>query len=225
MFDQMKRMEGSAMAGMLSQSKESEVIPNNMNANILIVDEEPNGRLMYRSALNNNAYNIYEAASSEDALSLCSFRKHEVAILDLRMPGGMDGLELLQEMANREIETPVVFITAHADRPRAARAMKLGAIELLKKPILPDQLRNVVSDILIRHEPGENGRKPRDLEYYLRCAKRAISLCEFNAAQRNLIKALDINPESPRAMNLVGVMLEMREEYQRRMHCLGTSIS
>jgi DNA-binding NtrC family response regulator len=131
-----------------------------MNLNILIVDDEPNVRLMYRSALDNSVYNIYEAASSEEALNLCLVRRHEVAILDLRTPDGMDGLELLQEMVNRKIETPVVFITAHGDRPKAARAMRLGALDFLKKPILPDDLRAAVSDILIHHEPDELGRKP-----------------------------------------------------------------
>jgi DNA-binding response OmpR family regulator len=210
-------MDASAVAGILPDTR-------NMNANILIVDDEPNVRRMYRSALDNGAYNIYEAASSEDALNLCSYRKHEVAILDLRMPGGMDGLELLQEMTRRKIKTPVVFITACSDRPKAARAMKLGAVEFLRKPILPDELRIVVSDILIRHEPGDNGRKPRDFLYYIRCAKRAINLCEFNAARRNLVKALDLNPESPQAMNLVSVMLEMREEWEHATPSFGTSV-
>jgi len=185
-----------------------------VNANILIVDDEPNVRLMYRSALDNSAYNIHEANSGEDALNQCLSRTHDVAILDLRMPGGMNGFELLQEMVNRKIKTPVLIITAHGDRPNAALAMRLGAIDFLKKPILPDELRNIVSDILIRHGPEESKGMPRDCDYYLRCAKRAINLRDFVAAKRDLVKALDLDSNSLQAINLVSVMLEMREEYE-----------
>jgi FixJ family two-component response regulator len=194
-----------------------------MNAKILIVDDEPNVRLMYRAALENGGYEIFEAESGAKALDQCMARKHDIAILDLRMPGGMDGLELLHEMQELNIHTPAVFITAFADVPNAVNAMKLGAIDFLQKPILPDQLRNIVKDILVRHEPEESN-ETRDFDYYLRCAKRAINLRDFAAAKRDLVKALDMNPSSPSAFNLVGVMLEMREEYEQAKRYYGQAI-
>ena len=65
------------------------------------------------------------------------------------------------------------------------------------------------------HESHARGRPPRDLDYCLLCARRAINLREFGEAKRELIKALDINPDSLRALNLVSVMIEMREEYRQ----------
>ena len=62
-------------------------------------------------------------------------------MLDLRMPE-MTGLELLEQMNQLGITTPVVFITAYADVPNAVNAMKFGAIDFLQKPITPDQLRD-----------------------------------------------------------------------------------
>lgn len=195
-----------------------------MNGKILIVDDEPNVRLMYRSALEGSGLEIHEADSAAKALEHCAARQHDVAVLDLRMPGGMDGLQLLEEMKRRHIDTPVVFITAFASVPNAVNAMKLGAIDFLQKPILPDQLRGIVKDILIRHEPEESGAAPHDFDYYLRCAKRAINLRDFAAAKRDLIKALELNSDSPQAMNLVGVMLEMREEYEQARRYYGQAI-
>lgn len=194
-----------------------------MRNNILIVDDEPNVRLMYRSALEGCGYEIFEAASGPEALDQCMARKHDAAILDLRMPG-MDGLELLREMQELNITTPAVIITAFADVPNAVNAMKLGAIDFLQKPLRPDQLRNVVKDILERHEPEEKKHEPHDFDYYLRCAKRAINLRDFAAAKGHLIKALDLNPDSPQAMNLVGVMLEMREEFEQAKRYYGEAI-
>jgi len=194
-----------------------------MSAKILIVDDEPNVRLMYHSALESEKYELYEADSGTKALDQCKLRKHDVAILDLRMPG-MDGLELLEKMHEQGDNTPVVIITAFADVPNAVNAMKLGAIDFLKKPILPDQLRAIVKDILVRREADKPKAEPLDFDYQLRYAKRAINLRDFASTKLKLVKALELNPNSPQAFNLLGVMLEMREEYDQAKHYYGQAI-
>jgi len=117
-----------------------------------------------------------------------------------------------------------VFISAYADVPNAVSAIKLGAIDFLQKPILPDQLRKIVKDILRRHESPEPINIPLDFDYYLRCAKRAINLRDFPAAKRHILKALELNPNSPQALNLSGVMFEMREEYDQAKRYYGQAI-
>jgi DNA-binding NtrC family response regulator len=184
-----------------------------MSIPILIVDDEPNIRLMYRAAFAGLDYDVSEANSAEAALEQFKARKYRVAILDLRMPG-MDGLELLARMHELGITTPAAFITAYGDVPDAVRAMELGAIDFLPKPPTPDQLRDVARDILLRHSNPLSAPGVRDFDYYLRSAKRSINLRDFPEANKHLIKALDINPASKAAINLVSVMLEMRQEYE-----------
>ena len=124
-----------------------------MNEKILIVDDEPNVRLSYRAALETEGYVIKEAHCGAKALDALASDAFDLAILDMRMPE-MDGLELLAQMRNRGFTTPSVIITAFGDVPHAVRAMKLGAIDFLKKPITPDALRNIVSEVVSRHEPS-----------------------------------------------------------------------
>lgn len=185
-----------------------------MSIPILIVDDEPNVRLMYRTALAGFGYEIFEAASGEQALEAFRARKYNAAILDLRMPG-MDGMELLAKMHEIGIMTPVAFVTAYGDVPNAVRAMELGAIDFLPKPPTPEQLRDVVHDILVRHAAPMTAPGARDFDYCLRSAKRAINLRDFAAANQYLIKALDLDPGSRQAINLVGVMLDMRREHEQ----------
>jgi FixJ family two-component response regulator len=193
------------------------------DASILVVDDERNVRLMYRAALD-SMFHVDEADSAAKALEMFAAHRYDVGILDLRMPE-MTGLELLEQMNNAGINTPVVFITAYADVPNAVNAMKFGAIDFLQKPITPDQLRAIVKDVLIRHSREERkSPETRDFEYYLRCAKRAINLRDFGAARRNLVSALEINPDSPQALNLAGVMFEMREEYDQARRYYGRAI-
>ena len=194
-----------------------------MDASILIVDDERNVRLMYRAALD-GMFHVEEADCAARALEMFLARRYDVAILDLRMPD-MTGLELIERMNNAGITTPVVFITAYADVPNAVNAMKFGAIDFLQKPITPDQLRTIVKDVLVRHSLEERKTpEPHDFEYYLRCAKRAINLRDFSAARRNLLSALEINPDSPQALNLAGVMFEMREEFDQARRYYGRAI-
>ncbi|MGB8356376.1 MAG: response regulator [Chthoniobacteraceae bacterium] len=194
-----------------------------MSIKVLIVDDEPNVRLMYRSSLESEGYELYEADSGAKALDQCADRQFDVAILDLNMPV-MDGLELLASMRAQNMNVPVVIITAFASVPNAVSAMKLGAIDFLQKPILPDQLRSIIKDILVRHEPEKSTGQLHDFDYYLRCAKRAINLRDFAAAKSSLVKALELDSNSPQAFNLVGVMLEMREDYEQAKRYYGQSI-
>jgi len=190
---------------------------------ILIVDDERNVRLMYRAALD-TMVKVDEADSAPKALDMFRSHKYDLGILDLRMPG-TTGLELLGQMNDAGIKTPVVFVTAYADVPNAVSAMKCGAIDFLQKPVTPDQLRTVVKDILVRHAHDERKTpEPQDFEYHLRCAKRAINLRDFTAARTHLISALEINPDSPQALNLSGVMFEMREEFDQAKRYYGRAI-
>lgn len=194
-----------------------------VSASILVVDDERNVRLMYRAALD-SMFTVHEADSAARALEMFKARRYDVAILDLRMPD-MTGLELLEQMNERGITTPVVFITAYADVPNAVSAMKFGAIDFLQKPITPDQLRAIAKDVLVRHSlQDRKSPEPHDFEYFLRCAKRAINLRDFTSARSNLISALEINSDSPQALNLAGVMFEMREEFDQARRYYGRAI-
>jgi DNA-binding NtrC family response regulator len=117
-------------------------------------------------------------------------------------------------MQQRGATTPAVFVMEDGEPPNPVRAMELGAIDFLPKAPAPEQLRNAVSDILIRHIPDLPAPEVRDCNYYIRLAKRSINLRDFASAKRHLIKALDADSESAQAIHLIGVMLEMREEHE-----------
>jgi len=68
-------------------------------------------------------------------------------VLDLRMPG-MSGIELLQRLRAASSEIPVILISAHADVPDAVRGMKLGAVDVLQKPMEPTVLLETIQQSL-----------------------------------------------------------------------------
>src|ERR1700730_3082784 len=118
---------------------------------ILVVDDEPNVRLNYRITLDVEGYEVKEASGAKEAIELLHEQLFDLAILDLRMPD-TDGLELLRLIREEGVPAPSVITTAYFDVPKAVRAMKLGAIDFLQKPLRPAELRAVVGEILGRHD-------------------------------------------------------------------------
>jgi DNA-binding response OmpR family regulator len=111
-------------------------------------------------------------------------------------------------MRERGLSTPTVIITAYADLPHAVKAIKLGAIDFLQKPLTPDTLRQGVAEILVRHEDNEglNEVEAKDYAYHLRTAKRAINQRDFEAAKRSLRRALHLEDRSAEGFNLAGLV-------------------
>ncbi len=198
-----------------------------MNKQILVVDDEPNVRLNYRITLETEGLDICEAGCGAKALELLPGREFDLAILDMRMPG-MDGLDLLAEMRRRGVKTPSVIITAYGDVPQAVRAMKLGAIDFLQKPLTPNVLRGVVTELITRHVGAP--RAPKDepvadtFAGQLSEAKRLLNLQLFAPAWKHLARSMELNPQSPEALNLAGVYFEMQEDYDRAKKLYGKAI-
>jgi DNA-binding response OmpR family regulator len=190
---------------------------------ILVVDDEPNVRLNYRITLDVEGYEVKEASDAKEAIQLLHDQLFDLAILDLRMPG-TDGLELLRLIREEGIPTPAVIITAYSDVPNAVRAMKLGAIDFLQKPLRPAELRTVVSEIIGRHDESTQLTYRSDFDAHLTTAKRLINIGNFDAARPYLVRALEINDSSPEAFNLAGVLAELKEDHDRARKMYGRAI-
>ena len=191
---------------------------------ILIVDDEPNVRLNYRVTLETEGFEVQEASDGGAALRELAGKDFDLAILDMRMPE-MDGLELLERMRERKIQTPVVIITAYGDVPHAVRAMKLGAIDFLQKPLTPKVLRSTVGEILGRHaKPVPRPPSPETFDAHVEAAKRLINLRQFTQAREQIAKALEIRTDSVEVFNLGGVLFEMLEDYDRAKRYYGQAI-
>ena len=68
------------------------------------------------------------------------------AVVDVLMPGGMDGIVLQAELARRGAALPVVAVTGHADVPLAVRAMRAGAVDFVEKPYPKQRILSAVAE-------------------------------------------------------------------------------
>ncbi len=120
---------------------------NDLDATILVVDDEPGHRLMVRAVLEDAGLAVREAGSGDQALEVMAHHPPAAAMVDLRMPG-MDGLELLGKLLEIDPSLPVVLLTAYGSVGSAVSAMKHGAFDYLTKPADNDEIKAVAARAL-----------------------------------------------------------------------------
>lgn len=101
---------------------------------ILVVDDDSSVRRVIQMQLSEAGYAVQLAATGGEALRMISEMQPKLVITDLRMPD-LDGIELLRRIAEDEIQTTVIMITAFGSIETAVQAMRLGAYDYITKPI------------------------------------------------------------------------------------------
>ncbi len=115
---------------------------------ILIVDDEEVMRESLAAWLREDGYQADTAASGREAISKAKERDYAIYFIDLKMPGGIDGIETMMEIRKMHEEASIIIITAYATVDTAIAAMKEGAQEYIVKPCNPSEISLLVSRII-----------------------------------------------------------------------------
>jgi DNA-binding NtrC family response regulator len=134
-----------------------------MAARILIVDDELDLLTVFSRMLASEAHDVEIAASAEAALELLDRSSFDLVLTDLSMPR-MDGFELLTRMRQRGDVTPTLVVSGAGTVEHAVRAIKLGALDFIEKPIHRERLVLTVQNALRFAQLQEaHGRLQADL--------------------------------------------------------------
>ena len=124
---------------------------------ILIVDDEPRMCDSLKFLLSGQNYEVFTANSGQDALQSLSENEFDVAVLDVVMPG-IDGHQLMACIRERNPEAMVILMTGHASMDSAARAIKNGAWDYIRKPFEYDELLKTVQNALNQKRLRREGK-------------------------------------------------------------------
>jgi len=105
---------------------------------VLIIDDEPNIRRMVGALLGSEGYDVREAPEGAVGVTRAREAEPDVVLLDLMMPGELDGLATLARLREAVPDVPVVMMSGKAGLADAVRATKLGASNFLEKPLTPE---------------------------------------------------------------------------------------
>src|SRR5579871_6635599 len=115
---------------------------------ILVVDDEEVMCESMAAWLREDGYRVDTAPNGQKAVELAKSSDYAICFVDLKMPGGMDGIETMMEIRRLRPEAAVIIITAYATVDTAIQAIKEGAQEYIVKPCNPQEISLLVSRIL-----------------------------------------------------------------------------
>ena len=115
---------------------------------ILVVDDEEVMCESLAAWLREDGYQVDTAMSGRDAVEKARQRDYAIYFIDLKMPGGMDGIETMMQVRTLHPEASIIIITAYATVDTAITAMKEGAQEYIVKPCNPEEISLLVSRII-----------------------------------------------------------------------------
>jgi len=125
---------------------------------ILIIDDEVINAETMKDTLEDVNYQVELAENAEAAKAIVANDTFDLVMMDVWMPG-QDGMSLLEEWVSSGFSMPIVMMSGHAEHKDVVKAMKLGAVDFLKKPlhdILP-LVRRILSDSVVVKDKSISG--------------------------------------------------------------------
>lgn len=117
---------------------------------ILIVDSDNNIVELLKYNLNQNGYETICASSGAEAIDLVHKERPDLVLLEINLPGGINGIEVLKEMRSNNNNTPVIFVTSVCGDTDIVLCLEMGADDFVSKPFPPRVLVARVRAVLRR---------------------------------------------------------------------------
>ncbi|HOO32154.1 MAG TPA: response regulator [Thermotogota bacterium] len=184
-------------------------------ARFLIVDDESVIRGMIKKYIDEMAHESDSCSNGEEALKALFETRYDGVFTDLRMPG-MDGFALLEAMKEEGFTMPVTVVSAYAEPENIIRCFKLGAIDFITKPFSPDEIKDIVKEML-KHK--------LDMKETAQYIRGLIKQGAIKSAEEYLRKLFFSFPSSPIPNYLMGLKFLAEEDTQMAIRHLKASIA
>lgn len=171
-----------------------------MTHKILVVDDEQTLRYFLRLNLQEQGYNVSEAADGTTALQLIEHNQFDIALLDLRLTD-MSGLDILRHLRQHAPQTNVIILTAHATLDSAIEALRQGAHDYLLKPFNTSDLLTSVADALARQA------EPTPITEFEPTDVLQIKELQLNLAARRVSRGESVINLTPTEFDILTVLM------------------
>ena len=128
------------------------------NERILVVDDEPGVRSALTAILVDEGFEVSAVESGEEGLEALQREEFDAVFLDVWLPG-IDGLETLHQLRERNVDTEIVMISGHGTIETAVRATKLGAFDFVEKPLSLEKTLVVLRNALRQRRLERRNRR------------------------------------------------------------------
>jgi RNA polymerase sigma factor (sigma-70 family) len=167
---------------------------------VYVVDDDAAMRDAMTQMLELAGFLVLAFASARDFLAAFAAGERGCLVLDQRMPD-MTGLELQQELIQRGLSLPIIFLSGYGDIPTTVRAVKGGAIDFLEKPVAKETLIERITQALDyerqQHALSLEAQEIRRRYHELTPREREVfQLATSGHANKEIARQLDISPRT-----------------------------
>lgn len=149
---------------------------------ILVVDDEKSVRDSIKMILEYEHFNVLVADQGAKAIAIFGENPPDAVLLDIKMPSGMDGMEVLRSMKGMNADVPVIMISGHGTFETAVEATKIGAFDYLAKPLDRERLLITLRNALERRQLATELQESREREQILGSSPKMMEI--LNLIQR-----------------------------------------
>jgi DNA-binding NtrC family response regulator len=190
----------------------------NSHWEILVADDEEIARESMAAWMREDGYTVESVASGREAIQKAAAKEYAMYFIDLKMPGGPDGIETMMEIRKIHPDASVIIITAYATVDTAITAMKEGAQEYIVKPCSPAEISLLVSRIIkVKNLQRENMILRQKLS-------RQYRFHDIISKNAKLLEIFDLIKEVASLRSTVLIQGESgtgKELVARAIHCSG----
>jgi two-component system nitrogen regulation response regulator NtrX len=181
---------------------------------ILVVDDEPGVRSALCAILRDEGFDVHALDSGEAALEALERESYDAVLLDVWLPG-LDGLETLQRLRERQRDLEVVMISGHGTIDTAVRATRTGAFDFVEKPLSLDRILLVLRNALQKRRLQQSNRA------LLEQLARDTEIIGSSPAVVRLREGISAAAASDAPVLICGEPGTGRETVARRIHAAG----
>jgi DNA-binding NtrC family response regulator len=174
---------------------------------VLIVDDDTAMREGLAETVGDLGHEPHTSATGREALAVFAGGNFDCVLLDLRMPGGMDGMEVLRRIRAQQNASPVIVLTAFATAENTIEAMRLGAFDHLTKPVGRQELGALLNKL-----PSRSLAEPTAP------AGEASNLIGLSEAMRRVQKTIGLAADSDATVLILGETGTGKELVARSLH-------
>jgi CheY-like chemotaxis protein len=118
---------------------------------ILVVEDEAITALLLKREIQREGYEVCgPVATAEVALQLFEQARPDLVLMDIRLAGGIDGIEAAEQIVSGGHNVPIIFMTGFSDEMIEARAKSLHPVAYLMKPVTFNHIRPVINNLFPR---------------------------------------------------------------------------
>ncbi len=145
-----------------------------MEIKVLVVDDEIDFLETIVKRLEKKGLHTVGVTSGEDALIKIQEKYYDVILLDIKMPGGMDGLDALKEIKSKQPLAEVILLTGHGTVESSVEGMRLGAFDYVLKPAKFEELCEKIAQAYMKKADQDNKIRKANIQQLLRFPGRVF---------------------------------------------------